>query len=363
MKIIIVHASAGAGHYTAAKAIYNYLKEHRPGDKAQIVDVLEKSNLFFRFSYRYGYSFLIKFAPFLWGLGFWVTYWRPLRLFTRAIASFLNRLNTAGFADFLINENPDCVISTHFLPSEVSAQLKTAGKIKSKIVTVITDFGVHPFWVSSGTDVYTVASELTKEQLIGEGAGENTIRVTGIPVDSKFLNVFNKDELLVKFNLHSNGFRVLVVTGSFGTGPVREIAAALCGQAQIMVVCANNKKLFADLSRKNYPGVRVFGFINNIEELMAISDMIITKPGGLSISESLAMELFPVFIAAIPGQEEENMRVLAKCGLGIKAASVGTVKEAVVDFQMHPEKLSGARKKARELKKPFAARDICDAVC
>lgn len=363
MKIIVVHASAGAGHSKAAEAVYNYLKKHRSEVKADIIDVLEKSNFFFRFSYRWDYSFLIKQAPLLWGLGFWVTYSKPLRALTRFIASFLNRLNTRRFADFLIRENPDCIISTHFLPSEICAYLKINRKIKSKVVTVITDFGVHPFWISSGTDLYIVASEFSKQQLIDEGVSESIIKAFGIPVDSKFLSEFNKDELLAKFNLSQHKFTILIVTGSFGTGPIEEIAAALYREAQIMVVCANNKRLFRDLSRKNYPGVRVFGFVDNIQELMAVADVIITKPGGLGISETLAMDLFPIFIAAIPGQETENIKVLAKYGLGINAPNLGSVKEAILDFRNHPEKLSGIKERVRKVKKPFAVRDICDAVC
>ncbi len=363
MKIIVVHASAGAGHSKAAEAIYNYLKQLRNDAKADIIDVLEKSNFFCRFSYRYGYSFLIKLAPLLWGAGFWITYSRPLRPLTRAIASFLNRLNTRRFADFLIQENPDCIISTHFLSSEISAHLKINRRITSKVVTVITDFGVHPFWVSSGTDLYIAASEFTRQQLIDEGVAATAIKVCGIPVDSKFREEFYQDGLLAKFDFSRDEFRVLLVTGSFGTGPIEEIIRVLCLKVQIMVVCANNKKLFRRLKQKNYPGVRVFGFIDNIQELMAISDVIVTKPGGLSISESLVMDLFPVFIAAIPGQETENIKVLAKYGLGLQATDANSIKEIVLDFKEHPEKLAEMRERIRKLKKPFAVRDICDAVC
>jgi processive 1,2-diacylglycerol beta-glucosyltransferase len=363
MKIIVVHASAGAGHSKAAEALYNYLREHRDNVKADIIDVLEKSNFFFRLSYRYGYSLLVRHTPILWSLSFRISHFRILRPFTRGLALFLNRLNTKKFMEFLIRENPDCVISTHFLASEISAFLKIRQKIKSKLVTVITDFGVHPFWISSGTDLYVVASDFTKQQLIDEGIAESMVRALGIPVDTKFLGEFNKGELMAKFNLSRNKFTILVVTGSFGTGPIEEIVDALSQEVQIMVVCANNKRLFRDLNRKNYPGVRVFGFIDNIQELMAVSDVIITKPGGLGISESLVMDLFPIFIAAIPGQETENIKVLAKYGLGIKATNVKSVKEAILDFRNHSEKLISIKERIRKLKKPFAVMDICDALC
>jgi len=363
MKIIVVHASAGAGHSKAAEAIYHYLKEYCPDTKAYIVDILDKTNPFFRFSYKYGYSFLVSHVPMLWSLSFWITYFKILRPFTRPIASFLNRLSTKKFAEFLIRENPDCVISTHFLSSEISAFLKIKQKIKSRVVTVITDFGVHPFWVSYGTDLYIVASEFTKQKLLEQGISQDLIRVFGIPVDTKFLKEFNKDELLAKFNLDRHKFTILVVTGSFGTGPIQEITEALYQEVQIIVVCANNKKLFEKLSSKNYPNVRVFGFIDNIQELMFVSDAIITKPGGLGISESLVMELFPIFIAAIAGQETENIKALAKYGLAREAANIHLIKETVLDLRGHPEKLSSIKEAIRNVKKPFAVKDICDAVC
>jgi processive 1,2-diacylglycerol beta-glucosyltransferase len=363
MKIIIAHASAGAGHSKAAQAIYNYLKERRGDVNVDIVDILEKSSFFFRLSYRLGYSFLIRQAPLLWAAGFRITYLRPLRPLTRLIAFYFNRLNTGKFCEFLIRENPDCIISTHFLPSEISAHLKINRKIKSKVVTVITDFGVHPFWVSGGTDLYIVASEFTRQQLVDEGVSVDIIKPLGIPVDARFLGEFNKNQLLARLNLSRNKFAILIVTGSFGTGPIEEIVDILTGEVQIMVVCANNKRLFRRLSRKNYPGLRVFGFIDNIHELMAVSDLIITKPGGLGISEALVMDLFPVFIAPIPGQEAENIRILKKYGLGLKATDPESVKETVLDLRNHPEKLSSLKEKIRRLKKPFAVRDICDAVC
>lgn len=363
MKIIVSHASAGAGHSKAGQAVYNYLKEHRSGVTTDIIDVLEKSSRFFRFSYKFGYSFLIKYAPLLWGLGFWVTHCRPLRPWTRIIASFFNRLNTKRFSDFLIRENPDYIVSTHFLPSEIAAHLKIKRKIKSKVVTVITDFGVHPFWVSCGTDIYVAASGLTAEQLVEESVDKSIIRPFGIPVDAKFLGEFNKNQLLAKFNLDPDKFTILVVTGSFGTGPINEITDALAGKVQMMIVCANNRKLLRSLSRRNYPHTRVFGFIDNIQELMAVSDIIVTKPGGLSISESLVMDLFPVFISAIPGQETENIRVLAKYGLGIRADNIKVLKEAVLDLRDHPEKLNAMKERIRRVKKPFAVKDICDALC
>lgn len=361
-KVIVVYASAGAGHFKAAQAIYNHLKEYPAGLEPEILDILDKTNPLFKFSYSNGYAFLIRQLPSIWRLGFWFTFNRFTRPLARAIGVFLNALNTAGFSEYLIGSNPDYVVSTHFLSSEISARLKREGRIKSKIISVITDFGVHPFWINRGTDLYISACDLTRQQLLREGVGENLIKVSGIPVGDKFLKKTDKDALLSKLNLEKNKFTVLIITGSFGIGPIKKTVAALCGQVQLLVVCARNNALFANLTRKNYPGVRVFGFIDNIEELMGVSDLIITKPGGLGISESLVMELFPLYIAPIPGHEEENIKILSEYGVGMKVNSVCDIKNAVIDFRGHPEKLMAAKELIRKIRKPYAAKDVCDAI-
>jgi processive 1,2-diacylglycerol beta-glucosyltransferase len=363
MKVIITYASAGAGHSKAAEAVYNCFRQKYPHVTACTVDILAQESRFFRFCYNRGYSFMVKYAPFLWRFGFWLCAWRPLRFFTRAIAMALNRFNSRRFARLLIKENPDCVISTHFLTSEIAAGLKLQGRIASRVVTVITDFGVHPFWLSAGTDMYIAASDATQQALRAEGVAQARIRVLGIPVDEKFLAVPDKPGLCKKFGIKENTFTVLVATGSFGIGPIDRIVADLHPEAQVLVVCAKNKKLYQALQKAAYPQVRVFGFVDNIQELMAVSDVIITKPGGLSTVESLAMNLLPVFIAPIPGQETENIRFLADQGVGIYAPDAQEILRIVRDLRDHPKELKAAKERVNRMSKPYAAQELCDAVC
>jgi processive 1,2-diacylglycerol beta-glucosyltransferase len=131
----------------------------------------------------------------------------------------------------------------------------------------------------------------------------------------------------------------------------------------MLVVCAKNKKLFSRLKRKKYSGVKVFGYVDNIEEFMAVSDIIITKPGGLSISELLVRELVPIFISAIPGQETENVRALQEYGVGISLNEPGEIRKTVLDYKRHPHKMERAKKIIRQIKKPDAAREIYRVIC
>ena len=362
IKVIVTYASAGAGHFKAAQAIYNYLKEERKELDVKIVDALQYSTPLLRLSYARGYPFLVKYLRVAWKGLFWVTRLKLLRPLSRKIASFLNRINTPELADFLTKENPDYIISTHFLTSEISASLKRCSRTNARLITVITDFGVHPFWVSGGTDLYITASESSKELLIAEGVKPENIRPFGIPVNPVFLQHYDRDELAAKFGLSEDKFNVLIVTGSFGIGPIEEIVGLLHSQTQLLVVCARNHRLYKRLKKKNYPQCLVFGFVDNIQELMAVADVIITKPGGMSISESLVMDLLPVFISPIPGQETENVRVLAKAGIGVYPRKASDIRKLILELKEGPDKLRKIKAGIAVFKKPYAVRDISDVI-
>lgn len=362
MKIILVYASVGKGHFKAAEAIYGYFRKTNPNLSLTLIDALDYSPRFFKNIYINSYFFMVSFAPWAWALGFYLTFIRPLRAIIGWLHSIVNRLILLKFERFLIKENPDCIIVTHFLPLGTILYLKKIHKINSRLLTIITDFGVHPFWLSAKSDIYLVASDFTKEKLAYEGVSENKIMVSGIPIEEKFLADFNRSSLLKKFNLQDK-FTVLIVTGSFGIGPIEKIVDLLREEVQMIVVCANNKRLHARLNRKNYPDILAFGFVDNIEELMAVSDMIITKPGGLTISEILAMELVPIFISAIPGQETTNIRALGNFSIGLKLRRIRDIKDIVLGFKNHPEQLNKIKENIRKIKRLNTLREIYDVVC
>ncbi|MDD5431420.1 MAG: glycosyltransferase [Candidatus Omnitrophica bacterium] len=360
-KIIIAHASAGAGHRKAAEAIFEYLKDCPELDVC-LVDVLTRTNSFFRFSYQWGYSFLVKYLIFSWGFLYWLTDFKPFRKFAKSFCFMLNKSNTKEFSSLLIKENPDFVISTHFLPSEITSDLKEKGLISTKLFTIITDFGVHSFWIADKTDYYGVASSFTKNCLVSEGIPENRIKEIGIPVDSRFLVKYNKSDLCRNIGVDSNKFTVLLMTGSFGIGPMKEIAEVLCEFVQVIVVCAANKKLLSSLNKRQLPNVKVLGFVDNAYELMAVSDVIITKPGGLSISEIISMELVPIFISAIPGQETINIKVLNEYSVGVEPKTILEIKNLIIDYKDHPEKITKLKDNIKRLKKPGTLEEIRNVV-
>lgn len=362
MKIIITYASVGAGHFKAAEALYKHLSADK-SLSVTLIDVLEESCPFFRDFYRKSYDFIVKYFPSFWALCYFITQTRTLRFIVQPLHLAINRLNTKKFLRNIIEANPDYILSTHFLSSQLAAYLKRKKKIKARIFTVITDLGVHAFWVAKGTDRYFVACDFTRDQLIREGVKPVIIHASGIPIDAKFFQTFSSKVICERLGLDESRFTALVMTGSFGIGPLEEIVDLLHQDIQILVVCAKNRRLYSRLKNKNYPSVRVFAFIDNTEELMAVSDIIITKAGGLTISEFLAQEVAPLFICAIPGQEKTNIRVLASYDIGEEAEAGQQIKRIVRHYKEHPEELAKIKQRIQSLKKPFAVEEISHAIC
>jgi processive 1,2-diacylglycerol beta-glucosyltransferase len=362
MRVLIVYASSGAGHRRAAEAIYDYLRDNHSDLGLKIIDVLDKTNALFRFDYTFGYSFLVKYAVALWRFAFWLTEFKLFRFLSSPIATFVNNINSISFIRYLIRKKPDVIISTHFLPADIAALLKRNNKINSKLITVITDFGVHPYWIAEGTDLYVVASDFTKERLLKEGVKPKRIKVFGLPFHPKFLGQFDRKALARKIGIDPGKFTVLLMTGFAGIGPLEKVAKLLSPDLQVLLVCASNEKLHRRMMKKNIPNLKVFGFIENTEELMAVSDCIVTKAGGSTIAEVINMDLVPIFISVIPGQESANVEALRRMGVGLTPKNICQVKEMVMDLMNNPDKLNLMKERLEEVKKPLACQEIAGVI-
>lgn len=356
MKILLIHASAGAGHQKAAEAILNGIRTSTSHD-VMIVDALDYTSPAYKYLYRQTYTFLISHFPQIWGAFFGLADFRPLLFLVRLIRRIQNGLNGQPLRRFLEEKQFDYIISTHFFPTEVSGYLKRNGRIRSKVVTVITDFDVHSIWLADGVDRYTTASEWTKEKLQQLGISGDRIAATGIPIHEKFLVKRDKNGTRRALGLQENIFTVLVATGSFGIGPIEEIINAIDG-IQVAVVCGHNQGLFERLSKIEKPYLKVFGLVNNMQELMAASDVMVTKPGGLSICEALVSRLPMIFFNAIPGQETGNVRVLREHGIGISGRSIEEIARELKTYQSSPAEFQKAVDRTKILAKPDAVRDI-----
>lgn len=356
MKILFIHASAGAGHFKAAEALYRGLKKES-GHDAVLVDALDYSSPRFKKFYKWTYYTLISRFPWVWGFFFWaanISWLQPLIRLSRRV---YNGLNTRKLCRFLQEERFDYIFTTHFLPAEVTGALKRSGRISSKLVTVITDFDVHRIWLSKQTDFYAVATEWTKEKLQKLGVAPQRIIISGIPTDEKFAAFVDIRALKKKLELYENTFTVLIATGSFGIGPIEAILNELT-EFQAIVVCGHNEALFRRLSARQYRLAKIMGLVDNMHELMAVSDVMVTKPGGLSISEALVSQLPLIFFNAIPGQETGNIRVLKEYGIGISGCTVKQIGEELMRMRSSKDEFLTTLKKTRALAHPAAVLDI-----
>jgi len=360
-KILIVYNSAGSGHKRVAQAIF---KEFSIKFKdVKIIDALDYTNSFFKFIYTDGYFFLSAYLPKIWRFFFYLCENRLLSLFVDFIRFYANRLNSKKLNKFLIKERPDIVIGTHFFINEVISFLKKRGSIKSYLISVITDFCAHRFWIQEGVDLYIVGTKETKKESVKKGVSEDKIKILGIPVDRKFYAPQDKRFLCEGLGLREDMFTILIVTGTFGSNMIRKVVDHLKDEIQIICVCGRNKRLFNKLVYRGYRFTKVYGLVENMDELMSVSDLIITKPGGSTISEALVKSLPMVFISMIPGQEEENAKILVDLGIGIIPKNIKDLKRIVFSLKEERTKLYRMRERIREISK-FSTREVIfDEIC
>jgi processive 1,2-diacylglycerol beta-glucosyltransferase len=267
---------------------------------------------------------------------------------------------------------PDLIISTHPFSSQMCARLRRHRKINCKIATILTDFHIHSQWLidSDYIDYFFVSNTEMKKDLINYEIDEFKIFVTGIPLSDKFLNNYDKDTILKDFNLDSNKTNILFFAGGeFGLGRTRtfEIFTSLVEnfpELQVIAISGKNekmKKLFEDfVAENNYQkNVLILSYTDKVPELMSISDVVITKPGGLTSTESLASGLPIIIINPIPGQEEENARFLESNEVAVWIKKEDNIKDALTSVLNNPEKLKDMKQKTSFLAKKNSTKDIC----
>lgn len=365
-RVLIATVTAGAGHVQAAAALEEAWRELHPQDVLERVDVLDFTSSLFRKVYAEGYVEIAKRLPELYALLFKKSdnpaLLKRLTRFRRTAA----KAGTPKFVQHLFEFAPDLVLCTHFLPPEVLGKLATRWKkTPPRVVTVVTDFEAHALWVEPAVDLYAVAAAATKARLVARGLPSEKVIVTGIPISRRFGRSIDASAARLKLGLRDDVPILLVLGGGFGMGPVREILHEL-GRfefpVQVVVVCGRNDALRRRLAVMDHRHpTHVLGFVTNMQELMAVSSLIITKPGGLTSSEALALGKPLVILNPLPGQEEANSDFLLEQGAAAKANRVEDLPFKLGQLLGTP-KLAEMSVAARRLGHPEAAAAICASV-
>jgi len=262
------------------------------------------------------------------------------------------RITTAGICD--------CSIKP---ASCWGSPAKRRNLLKGKLINVVTDFRVHSFWYAPGADYYLVAGELAQTDLIKKGVPKDKIKVTGIPIDAKFAQALDKEAIRKELGLE-NIFTILISGGGFGVGPYQELIKGFSdsnSNIQLLVVCGKNDKLHNDLSQisiKDTLKLKLYHFVDNMDELMAASDCIISKSGGLTSSESMARNLPIIILRPIPGQESGNADYLEASGAGIIAHNPEEAVKAALSLANSTDELARKKENIQRIARPESTKEI-----
>ena len=301
----------------------------------------------------------------MWGLAYYFTDNFFVNLVVSRMRRISNWMNSGRLAKYLIETKPDVIVSTHFFPSEVIGDLKSQGLVNSRLVTVVTDYQLHSWWIVDCTDMYVVGSEWAKKGLLGWNVPPEKVQVLGIPTEPIFSKKLDTDRIFEKDGLARKVFTILVIGGGFGVGPIENIVKVIntvSGKPiQVIAVCGHNEELtrrMEELRGKLDIQLKVLGFIDNVYEYMEISNVLISKSGGITVAESLAKEIPLVVISPIIGQETRNSDFIVGSGAALKLDKVDDLKGALEDLIAHPEKIEEMKEAIRKIKKPAACYDV-----
>ena len=362
-KILILYATAGIGHKKAAIAIKDAFK--RKGVDVFFEDVLNHTNKFFKFSYNATYLFLVRYLPTIWGFFYYILDIPWIYAICRPFRRLTNYMNSKNLVKYLLQIKPDIVITTHFMPVEVIAHLKKKNIFETKLITIVTDYESHIFWLSKYVDYYIVASDYTKEDLIKRGIPANKVKPYGIPCAKTFSVIRSPREVKQKIGLDPDKNTIFILGGGFGVGPIRRIVLYLDkskADFQGIVVCGYNKKLFnavSEIGKSSAHKFMTYGFVNNVDELMAASDILVSKPGGITVTEALNAALPMIVIHPIPGQEMRNYKFLEKNGAVLKIETPKEILNAVEEI-FGSGRLKILKENARKIRLTGSAERVAD---
>ncbi len=369
MHVLILSASVGAGHLRAAQAMELAFRELNPQSAIQNVDVLTLTNAAFRRLYGRAYLDLVNRAPHLLGYLYDLMDQPPSpRRRSDRLRSLVQRLNLKQLTRLLESQPWDRIVSTHFLPAEIAARLRSEGHLQTPHFTVTTDFETHRLWVNQPCDHYftaTVEGALNLQQW-GVPAADTT--TTGIPIHPVFSQPKDRNASLKRQGLAGDRTVILQLAGGFGVGPVEKLAQAVLAvetPIELIIVAGRNEELRSRLEKLEAPArhrVHVLGFTDQIDELMLVADLVLSKPGGLTTSEALARGAAMAVVNPVPGQESRNSDFLLENGAAIKINNVATLAYKLTALLEDPGRLAALKASAQRLGRPRAAFEIAQRV-
>lgn len=360
-RIILMYISEVSGHRSATQAIEKAIKELRPNTEILNINAFNYTNPISEKVINRIYMEVIKHTPKLWDY----LYDNPgVVKGLEKIKQHVHKSNSPKLKKLFDSFNPDLVVCTQAFPCGMVADYKKTYKVNLPLVAVLTDYIPHSYWVYDLVDYYITPSEDVSARLEKKGVAAGKIRSYGIPFDHKFNQKMDIGSIFGKLKIKSQKPVVLIMGGGQGLGPVKTIVKSLEKSKHgicELIVTGTNKKLFNSLKRKikHYKQeIHLFGFIQNIHELMRISTLILSKPGGVTTAEVLSMGLPMVIVKPIPGQEINNTNFLTHKGAAIKIDDPKEVHQIIDGLLENKNKLEQLKSAALKIAKPEASMDI-----
>lgn len=367
-RVLILSASAGAGHVRAAQALERAFAQRNDVQEVRHEDALQFTSPAFRNVYSKTYIDMVNRAPGV--LGWLYDYAdKPWKDENRRL--MFDRMNAIPLINALRQYRPDTVICTHFMPAEIMSWLICRRTIQARHAVVITDFDVHAMWLCRHVSRYFVAMDETKVHLEKLGFAPERISVSGIPVDPVFAVQKDKTELRRKLGIELERPTIMLSAGGFGVGPMEQIlryVKEVKHPAQVLAMCGRNEELRQRLNTWNEEQtesnvlVKAVGYTTDMDEYMGASDIVLGKPGGLTTSEALTKGLVFVIVNPIPGQEERNADHLLEEGAAIRCNNLPTLGYKIDKLLADPAKLEAMKQSALRIARPLASRDIAETM-
>lgn len=359
MKLLVMSVRAGYGHHSTGKAVIEQFEKH--GYECEMLDIFDYINRHLGNSIQDGYLLSTKYLSEAYGKVYGRLTKKDEPYDKHSITAILSSLISKKLEKFVEEFNPDLVIGTHSYAGVVISILTKRQTIKCPTIGIVTDFTVHPFWESTFLDYYVIPDMLLSYEMRKKGIPDNKLLPIGIPIRSQFAAKTDKGEARKALNIEDKK-TILVMMGSMGYGNMKKTLIEMDeypADFQILCVCGSNKKVKAGIDEYSWrKAVYTYGFVDNVDVMMDASDFIISKPGGLTTSETLAKGLPMITMNPLPGQEDRNLNFLVNNGAAIMVNRTYTVSEALHQLLSCEWRAELLYESVKRLGKPNAAADL-----
>lgn len=358
MNVLIFSVSIGNGHDQVAHTLRNEFIRQDNSSRVRIINTISFISPILDKVILDSYLNILKFYPKAWGK----IYEKTNRLDPIIdVNDIANKLITGKLRKTTTSFDPDLIICTHSFPAAIISSLKQKRRIECPLITVVTDFNIHSSYINDNTDYYVIPHEDLTYVMENFGVSKDKVLPFGIPIKREFAEVPGREELLHKFGFEDKR-TILVMGGGLGLGDINNIVKAIdsfMDNVQIIAIAGRNLRLEAKLKKLSTQNkLTVYGFVNNIHELMELSDCIITKPGGVSTAEILSRGKPLLIFSPLPGQEYENAEFLLNSGIAVTTSDVNKIPVIIDQILNSKVRMKYIKDMTGILKKPNAAYDI-----